>query len=110
MSSIKTLRQFERGGRLFVRTLKSNSSSQIGQRARRTCQLSPANHRQFSWSAVQNQIYTPPSGDVQLEQKPLGQFLLEKFEKFGDRVALVKLIFNNFILKQHRKHSIILMI
>lgn len=86
---MKTMKQIERGGRLFLRTLKSNCSSHIGQRAKRTCQLNPANLRQFSWSAVQNQLYTSRHGDLQLEQKPLGQFMLEKFEKFGDRVALV---------------------
>ncbi|XP_062574129.1 uncharacterized protein LOC134235966 [Saccostrea cucullata] len=88
MSSVKTMKHFERGTRLVLNRLKSNRFLHNGCR-KKQCHFKPVSIRCFSSSAVLNNVYTSNLGDLQLDQKPLGQFMLEKFEKFGDRVALV---------------------
>nr|XP_022331327.1 4-coumarate--CoA ligase-like [Crassostrea virginica]XP_022331328.1 4-coumarate--CoA ligase-like [Crassostrea virginica] len=85
MSSIKKMKQLEKGTRFL---LKSFSTVRNGRRGS-LCVSHPVNFRQFSSSAVLSNVYSSRFGDLKLEQKPLGQFMLERFEKYGDKVALV---------------------
>ena len=85
---MKKMKQLEKGTRFI---LKSFSTVRNGRRGR-LCVSHPVNFRQFSSSAVLSNVYSSHLGDLKLEQKPLGQFMLERFEKYGDKVALVSIV------------------
>lgn len=88
MSSVKTMKHLERGTKFLIKSIKPSESLRNGGPERLRL-LAPCSLRQFSSLTSLHKIYKSRFDDIQLEQKPLGQFMLEKFEKFGDRIALV---------------------
>lgn len=88
MSSVKTMKHLERGTKFLIKSIKPSDTLRNGGPGRLRL-LAPCSLRQFSSSTSLHKIYKSRFDDIQLEQKPLGQFMLEKFEKFGDRIALV---------------------
>lgn len=88
MSSVKTMKHLERGTQFLLKSIKPSGTLR-NRTPGRLRPLAPCSSRQFSSLTALHKIYKSRFEDIQLEQKPLGQFMLEKFEKFGDRVALV---------------------
>lgn len=98
MSSVKTMKHLERGTKFLLKSIKPSGTLRNGGPGRHRLSA-PGSLRQFSSSTALHKIYKSRFDDLQLEQKPLGQFMLEKFEKFGDRIALV-IIFSQTYVQQ----------
>ncbi|XP_060076477.1 uncharacterized protein LOC132556109 [Ylistrum balloti] len=99
MASTTTKLTFlSRGGSLLLQTSKSSSQntkhvhrqvSRLLATLRRSAVAENAHKRSFSTSSSTKTIFKSSLQDLELPKKPLGEYLLQKFDNFGDKTALV---------------------